>query len=269
MRWLSVFPLNLRRPLAIAASELWVAATTWTSYALVTAFFSLNALLFYGLLDDFQLRRMQLAQSPDAYRLQEINVTDFVVAPLFTYVATFFVFMLPLLTMRTLAEERRRGGLDFLLASQVRPWQVVAGKFLATAVIMMLMLLSTLAFPWSVDSLSGGELDWRTVASGYLGMTLMGMFCLALGLAVSGWSGTQLTAALNTFAVLLLLWIVGFASNVPGVVGSAAGALSLTGHLLAFAQGLVRLVDLTYYLSGTLFALAVAERMVALSKIHD
>ncbi len=259
---------SLSRVLAIARKELRIASTTWTSYALCTTFFALNALLFCGLMDDFQLRRMQLAQSQEAYRLQEINVTDFVVGPMFTYVATFFIFMLPLVTMRLLAEERRQGGLEFLLATKVSPWEIVVGKFMAASVLMLCMLATTLMFPLIIDHMSGGEVDWNTVACGYLGMALLGLMCVGLGLSASSWSATQLTAALTSFALLLLLWIIGFASNTPGILGEMAGGLSLTGHLLAFAQGLVRLEDITYYVSGTVWGLVVAERMVWLSKLR-
>ena len=254
----------MRNTLAFARKELRIYLTTWTSYVLVGAFVALTAFFFSFLVQEFQQRRLDYAKRGAAGILAQMNLTDLVVGPTFSYVATFFVFMLPILTMRLIAEERRSKTLELLLSTPVRPIEILLGKYLAAWTVMIAMLAATGIFPLSLHFFADADpnaVDWNTVWAGYLGMALLGSAGVAVGLFASAVTESQVVAVVIGFAILLLLMVVGVA---------AAGSswrpvlehLSISHHMQGFARGLVRSPGVTYYASLTFLSLYFALRFL-------
>ncbi|MCB0772412.1 MAG: ABC transporter permease subunit [Flavobacteriales bacterium] len=182
----------------------------------------------------------------------------------FFHVANWSLFILiPALTMRTLAEERRSGTLDLLLARAVAPGQVVAGKFLACMVLIALTLACTL--PWYATVAWLGPLDHGAAACGYLGLLLMSACYVALGTFASSLTANQVTA----FVVALLcmaLFHFGtsvVAANTTGRVGELLRYLSTGTHFESMGRGVIDSRDLTFFITFTLAGLLLAGHQLA------
>jgi ABC-2 type transport system permease protein len=217
-------------------------------FILITAFF------FQRLVIEFQLQTLEYAQGQQSWAMERMNLTDWVLAPVFMNMSVFFLIMLPMLTMRLFAEERRQKTLELLMTVPVRPVQIVLGKYLSAVVIMMIMLGLTVIFPVLLQVFGGGNgvsaVDWHTVGAGYLGLFLLGLAVVSIGLFASSVTESQIVAALTGFAVLLLFWVVGLASRgQQGFWGGFLEYLSLTNHLENFVRGIIKASDVLYYVS--------------------
>jgi ABC-2 type transport system permease protein len=244
----------VRNTLAIAGKECRVYLTTATSYVLFAAFVLITAFFFQRLVVEYQFRAMQYMQMQQAGMLEQMNLTDWVMGPLFLNITVFFVFMLPILTMRLIAEERRNHTLQLLLTSPVRPWEIVCGKYLSGVFLMAVMLALTLPFPLLLQVYGGSAaqsaLDWRSVATGYGGMFLLGAAFVAVGLFSSAITDSQIVAVVTGFATLLMFYVIGMAARgQEGFWQNVCSYLAINTHLEAFVRGIVRLTDVVYYLT--------------------
>jgi ABC-2 type transport system permease protein len=166
----------------------------------------------------------------------------------------------PLLTMRLLAEERRSGSIEVLMTAPVTEGQVVAGKYLAAFVFYLVVWLPTVAYAVVVDRFS--DVDWGAVAAGYLGIALSGALFLSIGMVGSAVSKNQINAAVITFALNLLVFMLVLLTNVVNAPGlqDLFGHLSIAEHMEEFWKGIVDTRRLVFYLSTTLFFLWFASR---------
>jgi len=256
----------IRNVLAIAGKDIRVYLTTWMSYALFGFFLLMTAFFFTTLVEQYQLVSLQGAQQP--WMLEQLNLTDVVMGNVLRNVSVFFLFLLPLLTMRLFSEERKGNTLELLMTVPVRPVEIVLGKYLSALAIMALMLVLTLVFPLLLQvygSTPGGAspLDWRTVMTGYAGMFLLGAGFVAVGLFASSLTDSQIVAAITSFSVLLMFFVVGYAAR--GKEGFWQGFLdylSLTNHLEDFVKGVVKLTGVVYYASLAFVGLFLTYRVV-------
>ena len=251
----------------IARIELRRYLSTWTSWVLAATFFGLTAFLFQELLQQFQHQRLRYAERGALAVLAQMNLTDLVVTPTFSYVATFFVFLLPVLTMRLAAADRRDGMLELLHALPVRTVEIVIGKYLAAWVVMVGMLALTTVFPIGLHLFAAADpraVDGGTLVAAYLGLALLGSAGVAVGLAASAVAPSQLVAVVLGFVVLALLLMVGIAAEAEsGPWRALLVEISMSHHLRGFTGGLVRLGDVTYYLAVTFLGLFAAHRGLA------
>jgi ABC-2 type transport system permease protein len=257
----------MRNTFAIAGKECRVYLTTATSYVLFGAFTLITAFFFQRLVIEYQYRAMQYMQMQQADMLEQMNLTDWVMGPLFLNITVFFLFMLPIMTMRLIAEERRSKTLELLMTSPVRIGEIVMGKYLAGLAIMAIMLALTLIFPAILQRYGGSQgysaLDWRSVATGYLGMFLLGAAFVAVGLFASAVSDSQIVSVIVGFATLLMFYVIGLAAR--GQEGVWQGILqyaAINTHLEAFVRGIVRLTDVVYYLSLICISLFLTYRVL-------
>ncbi len=170
------------------------------------------------------------------------------------------LFGAPVLTMRLLAEERRSGSIEVLMTAPVTEGQVVAGKYLAAFAFYLVLWLPTVAYAVVIDRFS--DVDWGTIAAGYLGIALVGALFLAIGVLGSALSKNQIVAAIITFALNLLVFMVVFLTNLVNdpKLKDLFGHLSLAEHMEEFSKGIVDTRRLVFYLSTTLFFLWFASR---------
>ena len=146
--------------------------------------------------------------------------------------------MLPLITMRTYAEEKRSGTIELLLTSPLTDTQIVLGKFLGAVALYALMLAVT----WIHIGILFiyGNPEWKPILAGYLGLLLMGASFLSIGLLISSLTRNQIVAGMVTFAVLLLLWTVNWMSESAGpTMQKVLSALSITEHFDDFSKGVI------------------------------
>lgn len=181
----------------------------------------------------------------------------------FFHVANWSLFILiPALTMRTLAEERKAGTLDLLLTRQAGPWQVVGGKFMACLALIALILASTLPYYATVAWL--GPIDHGAVICGYLGLLLMSGFYIALGLFASSLTANQVTAyIIALFAMAFFHFGTSVvAANAMGVAGEVFRYLGTGTHFESMGRGVIDSRDLIYFLTFTGAGLLLATHQL-------
>jgi len=171
--------------------------------------------------------------------------------------------VVPVVTMRLLAEERRSGTLEMLITLPVKDSDVVIGKYLGALGLVLVLVLSTLAYPlvmfwrpWNLGPIDGGP-----VASGYLGMVLFSCAAVAVGLLISALTESQAVAFFITFFVLGALWLFGdLASKAGGTLAVLLNYVSFQSRLNNFWRGLIDSRDVIFFLSVTVLSLMVAFR---------
>ncbi len=169
------------------------------------------------------------------------------------------------LTMRLLAEERKMGTLELLLTAPVRDSEVIAGKFLGSLGILTAMLALTLYYP--ILLMWFGDPDWGPIATGYLGLFLLGCTSLAVGLFASSLTSNQLVAAVVAGGILGALWFVGTAADLlPEALGEVINYFSLSHYFPDFMRGVIDTRGIIYYLSITVLFLFLAIRSLESSR---
>lgn len=222
------------------------------AYAVSSIFLLISGYFFYAILSYFSLISVQASMNPAM--AQGLNVTDGIFRPLFTNLSVILLFMMPLITMRLFAEERKQGTLELLLTYPLRDGEVLFGKFLAATCICSLMLLVTAIYPLLVALWS--EVELYPILTGYLGLLLLAMAFISLGILFSSLTENQIVAAVLAFGALLLFWMIGWAATLAeGDWGLLFRHLSIFEHLSSFSRGVIEIKDLAYYLGMTSFFL--------------
>jgi ABC-2 type transport system permease protein len=175
--------------------------------------------------------------------------------------------VIPMITMRLLSEEKRAGTLEMLMTAPVTDFEVVFAKYLGALVLYTLMWGLTGLYVLILHHFAGGSatLDLGPVASGYLGVLLIGQFLIAIGLLSSSLTKNQVMAALMSFAlVFILLMVVNWLSYLfeGGPIGKIVRAVSAFDHMVDFARGIVDLRPVVLYLSGAVWVLFLTTRIV-------
>jgi ABC-2 type transport system permease protein len=169
-----------------------------------------------------------------------------------------WLFVMPLVTMRLLAEEQRSGTIELLRTSPVRDFEIVLGKFFGGLGLMLFMLLFTLYYPALIYLLQGRP-DVGPMAAGYLGAILQGAAFLAFGLFASSLTENQIIAAMLSFIVFLFLWLAdGLASNLGPNVREIYRYLSVNQHVQDFGRGVIDTTHIVFFLSVVVACLALA-----------
>ena len=252
----------------VAQKELRAYLTTWVSYLLLAVFLEINALFFQSFVEHYQDFSLRALRRQDSALVERLNLIDMIHQPLLANMVILLMFMAPLLTMGAIAGERRHKTLELLLATPVRPWQIVWGKYLALLAMLGASLATTLVFPWILGAhtvvADGSSLDSVTVAVGYAGVFLAAAAFAALGLAASALTHSQILAALLGFALIFILWAIGaLVGEGEGLGNRLADYLSVLGHLEGFLRGAPRLRDFIYFLSIIFLGLYFTRRAIA------
>ena len=176
-------------------------------------------------------------------------------------------FVIPAITMRLLAEEKRAGTLEMLMTVPVTDFEVVFAKWLGAVVLYTLMWALTVSYVLILRRFSGETtmLDVGPITTGYIGVLVIGQFLIAIGVLASSMTKNQVTAALMSFALIFLILIVlnwlGYLFQ-GGPVNKIVRALSPSDHMEDFSRGILDVRPIVLYLSGTLWMLFVATRVV-------
>jgi ABC-2 type transport system permease protein len=244
--WLPVFKKEMR--LYFTSPVAWV---VFTIFLLIAGYF------FYSIFAFFTLASMQSAMNPQMGR--DLNVTDSVMRPLFSNISVILLLLMPLVTMRLFAEERRSGTIELLLTYPVRDGAVLAGKYLAALGLYAIMIGLTLLYPGIVVYFA--RLEWGPILTGYLGLLLMGATFIAVGVFASSLTENQIVAAITTFGALLIFWILGWSADYAGgTAGKVMQFLSILEHNDSFSKGVLDTKDVLYYLNFTVLALFLTLR---------
>ncbi len=249
----------MNNTLAIAHKEIKAYFASPIAYIVIGLSALLFGYFFVTLLLNFD--RMSLQAGSGFGGPDTVNVNQMLIGPMFSNVAVMLLFMLPLVTMRTYSEEKRSGTIELLLTSPLTDLQIVLGKFLGAFVLYIAMLGVTVVHIGFLFLF--GNPEWRPVATGYLGVLLMGGCFLSLGLFVSSLTKNQIVAGMLTFAVFLMFWIVNWIAAFMGpTMQSVLNYMSITEHLNDFTIGVLDTKHIVYYLSFIGFSLFLTVRSV-------
>ena len=187
------------------------------------------------------------------------NLNQQIITPLLGFGSTISLFLIPMITMRLFAEEKRSGTIELLLTSPVTDLQIILGKWLGAMLLYVCILLMSvvnvaLLFAW-------GRPDIRPVLVAYLGLLLQGGTLLAIGAFISTTTRNQIIAGGVTFFVCLMLWLLNwFTSFDSSAMASVINYLSIVTHFDNFSKGVVETKDVIFYLSMIFFALFITSR---------
>ena len=230
--------------------------TSPVAWVIMAVFLFIGGYFFYSIFNYYARVSMQSAMNPMGGGL---NVTDGVLRPLFSNFSVILLLLMPLLTMRLFAEERRSGTIELLLTYPVRDGAVLLGKFFAAFALYALMIALTLLYPAIIRYFA--PLEWGPILTGYVGLLLMGATFIAVGVFASSLTENQIVAALVSFLILLMFWVVGWSADFADpALGRVLQHLSLTEHNESFAKGVFETKDVIFYLNFTLVALFLSLR---------
>ncbi|MCI0454077.1 MAG: ABC transporter permease [Candidatus Dadabacteria bacterium] len=228
------------------------------AYVVLLVFLVLSGIFFFLYLQGF----VESQFDPRFQFFKErINLNDFVIRPYFGTVSIILLIMMPLITMRLIAEERRNFTAELLFTSPVRVFHIILGKFLASFSFFGVMVLISAVYV--IVLMAYGNPDLGPLLSGYLGLFLLGGSFLAVGLFSSSLTENQIVAAVISFGILLVFWIIGASSDAQD---SILGYLSIINHLDNFTKGVIELKDIVYYLSFIFFGLFLTHIMLESEK---
>lgn len=169
--------------------------------------------------------------------------------------------VVPLITMRIYAEEKRSGTIELLMTSPITDFQIIVGKFLGAMALYGAMIGITLVHMALLFVY--GTPEWKPVLTGYLGLLLLGGCFVSVGLFFSSLTRNQIVAGMFTFGVLLLLWVIDWVGSFTGpTVEKVVTYLSITGHLDDFLRGVIDTQHLVYYLSFITLGLFLTAKAV-------
>jgi ABC-2 type transport system permease protein len=246
----------VRNIIAIADKELRSYFASPIAYIIVGFFALPFGVFFYLYLEAFLRQIMQMAQFGGS-----LNVNQQVIRLVLQNASVIILFVMPMITMRTYAEEKRSGTIELLLTSPVTDFQIIVGKFLGALGLYIAMLLVTLLY--IAILFVYGHPEWRPLVAAYLGLLLMGGAFLSLGLFISSTTDNQIVAGIISFVVFLLLWIVGwFADSAGPTIGPITSWLSITEHFEDFSKGVIDTKHVLYYLSLITFGLFLTAKSV-------
>jgi ABC-2 type transport system permease protein len=250
----------MRNILAIAQKELKSYFASPIAYIVLGFWALLYGWFFVTILAYFVRQSMQVSQF-GMQGPQAMNVNQQLIRPLVQNVTILVLFLLPMVTMRTYAEEKRSGTIELLLTSPVTDWQIILGKFLGAMGLYAAMLAVTLLHLGILFIY--GNPEWKPIATAYLGLLLLGGCFVSLGLFISSLTKNQIVAGMVTFAVFLLLWVITWIGSFSGpMVDQLTQYLSIIDHLDDFGKGVLDTTHLIYYGSFISFGLYLTAKSV-------
>jgi ABC-2 type transport system permease protein len=190
---------------------------------------------------------------------QSMNVNEQIIRPLLGFASTIALFLIPMITMRSFAEEKKTGTIELLLTSPVKDIEIIVGKWLGAmllylCVLAMSMMNFAMLFIW-------GKPDLKPVLVAYAGLILQGGCLLAIGVFISTTTRNQIIAGGVTFFVCLFLWLLSwFTAFDSSAAAKVVNYLSIVTHFENFSKGVLDLKDVVFYISMIFFSLFITSR---------
>jgi len=246
----------MRNTLTIFRKEIKSYFASPIAYLLMVVFALIFGYFFYVATAIFVSRGMESQMMGQS---APMDVNEWVVRPLLMNISVIGLFIIPMITMRLFAEEKRSGTIELLMTSPVRDTEIILGKWLA-AVTMFGAVLAISALNLGFLFLYGKP-DWRPILIGYLGLLLQGGALLAIGSVISTMTKNQIVAGGATFTACLLLWILDWVSSYETAAwAKVLSYLSVVTHYEPFSKGVLDSKDVVFYLSVIFLGLFLTAR---------
>ena len=252
----------MRNALAIASREIRSYFVSPVAYVVLTGFLLLSGWFFFNLLARFSyMLQIYSGMQSRGGELERLNLNEFVISPLLHNLSVVLVILIPVITMRTFAEEKRSGTFELLLTSPLRVGEIVAGKFLGALAFVTLMLALTGIYP--ILLLIYGDPESGIMLSGYLGLFLTAASFVSIGMLTSSLTENQIIAAVSCLVSLLLLYVINWPADTSSpTLGALLHYLSVTEHFGEFVKGVIDTRAVVYFLSLIAAALFLTHRSV-------
>jgi ABC-2 type transport system permease protein len=230
-----------RSPIAYIVMALW---------AVLAGFF------FYFAMSFFVQRSIESTMTGQSFPM---DVNEWVIRPVFSNISVIGLFLIPMITMRLFAEEKRSGTIELLVTSPVKDLEIILGKWLAAVTLYSAMLGLSLV---SMGLLFlYGRPDWKPMLVGFLGLLLQGGCLLAIGTWVSTCTRNQIVAGVAGFAISLLLYVLNWVSEFGSTaMDKVIGYLSVQQHYESFSKGVLDSKDIIFYVSVIFVGLFLTAR---------
>jgi len=248
----------MRAILAICKRELLSFFVSPIAYFVITGFMLLVGFFFFNYLAFFA--RMYEMSQVMAFRGGQIpNLNQTVIEGLYQTMLVILVFLIPLLTMRIVAEEKRRGTFELLITSPVSVSEIVLGKFLSLAVIVLVMLSLSGIFPLLLVVYGSPEI--APIVSGFFGVVLCALSFASVGMAVSSFTENQIVAGVSSMVTLLLLYVIQApAESLGGTAAEVLRYLSPIEQVQSLLRGVISVQSVAYFLSFIGVGLFLSQR---------
>ncbi len=176
---------------------------------------------------------------------------------LFAIAPMIFVFLIPAITMRSFSEEKQRGTIEFLNTKPLSPWKILMGKYIGNMLLVVITLIPTLIYVWSVNQLGApkGNIDLGEVTGSYLGLLSLGALFTAIGLFTSSVSDNQIVAFLIAVISCFLMYLgFDYLSRLPIFFGNSDLTVQKIGaeyHYASISKGKIELRDVVYFVTSS------------------
>ncbi|MBI3178860.1 MAG: ABC transporter permease subunit [Deltaproteobacteria bacterium] len=255
--------------IAIVRKELSIHFTTVVGYACFAGFALLLGTMFLQYLQGFVFQSNMYLKTRNPAMLATLNLNDLVIAPTLYNALSLFLFIVPFLTMRLVAEEKKMKTFELLMSVPVTPFQLVLGKYLSAVVMILVTCLIALIYPVLLTRFSedgagtASGIEWSSVLTGVAGVFLMGAAFAAFGLFTSSVTESPIIAALIAFVGLLSWWMTGWVARAAeGWQRAVLTYLSPPTHVEGAIGGLFVTEDLVFFLTSILTWLFLSYRVV-------
>ena len=240
--------------------SLFLSPLAWSVLAILQFIFGY---LFLGQLDLYIQVQPKLSTLADAPGLTEIVIT-----PMFSNAAMILLLVMPLLTMRLISEEKRNCTLTLLLSAPISITEIIIGKYLSIIGFICILLCLMALMPLSL--LLGGNLDFGMVASGFFALFLLLSSFAAIGLYMSTLTNQPVIAAISSFSVILLLWLVDWTAELTGsATSNVMHYLSILQHYQPLINGVFKSSDIVYYLLFITLFLTLSIRRLNAERLQN
>ena len=252
----------MRNILTIAGRELRSYFVSPIAYVVMTGFLLLGGWFFFNLLARFNyLVTMYSSFQGGREAMQRLNLNEFVIAPLLHNLSVVLVILVPMITMRSFAEEKRAGTYELLLTSPVATWEIVLGKFLGAVAFITVMVGLTAVYGLILAAYGNPEVG--VMVAGYLGLLLLSITFVTIGLFASSLTENQIIAAVVGLVMLLLLYVISWPADTAGeTMGGVLRYISVTEHFGDMVKGVVDTKSLVYFASMIAGWMFLTERSV-------
>jgi len=253
----------MRNFLAVYTKELRSYFVSPVAYVIAGVFLFLSGYLFRNILMQFNYWCLQFSQRAQYMQGQmpNLNLNEMVVTQFFGVMDFIWLLVVPMLTMRLFAEEKKSGTIELLMTSPVSTVQVLLGKFFACLTLYSAIVALTLVYCLILEAY--GDPDWGPIWAAYLGYLLLGGTFIGVGVLASAITENQIVAVLLSFGALLLLWLIDWSASFAGpTAAKILSSISIIEHLTDFQHGVIDTKDVIFYLSFIFFSLFVTTRVL-------
>ena len=237
----------MRNILTLSGKELRSYFHSPVAYVFIAVFLLISGIIFSLRFSWFYQQSLELSRNPYMMQHYDLNVTEYVLEPMFFTLNFLSLMVIPMLTMGALAEDKKSGTIELLLTYPIRDIEVVLSKLLPCICVYACMVGLTVLYPLLTARVA--EVEIGSIAMGYVGLMLSGMAFIALGLFISSLTENQIIAVAVSYGLLLVFWLLGATESfVPQPYNIIFTDVSLFNHLEDFAGGVLDTHDLVYYL---------------------